>query len=107
MVKRKTLITGCKGQLGSELVSLLSRGREVIGVDIGDFDIRDYSKVESCVDKIKPGVVIHTAAYTDVDGCESDLETAMAVNAVGTENIARCLLSGRGEDDLLFDRLCF
>lgn len=87
-MSRKALITGCKGQLGSDLIRLLSNEYEIFAFDIEDLDIRDFSKAQSYFGKIRPQVVIHTAAYTDVDACESNAELAMSVNAVGTENIA-------------------
>lgn len=75
--------------MGSDLIRSLSDEYEIFSFDIDDFDIRDRSKVESCFGKILPHIVIHAAAYTDVDACESDAELAMSINAIGTENIAR------------------
>lgn len=82
-------MTGCRGQLGSGLTELLKGEYAVRGVDIQDFDIREYDRVLGCLKEIKPEVVLHTAAYTDVDGCETNRETATSINAEGTENIAR------------------
>ena len=82
-------MTGCRGQLGSDLIELLKGEYAVHGVDIQDFDIREYDQVLGCLKEIKPEVVLHTAAYTDVDGCQTNRETATSINAEGTENIAR------------------
>ena len=89
MVKRKILITGSNGQLGRALVRFYSPSCDVVGVGVKDCDIQDYSAVRSCLRSVQPHVVMHTAAYTDVDGCEANEERAMLVNASGTENVAR------------------
>lgn len=86
---RRILVTGSEGQLGRVLVPFFSPSYNVIGVDIEDCDIRVYSNVRACVRDVQPDIVIHAAAYTDVDGCETDQRMAMAVNAMGTENVAR------------------
>ncbi len=89
MATRRILVTGCRGQLGSDLIELLKGEYAVHGVDIQDFDIREYDRVLGCLKEIKPEVVLHTAAYTDVDGCQTNHETATSINAEGTENVAR------------------
>jgi len=85
----KILVTGHRGQLGTDLMAILSETYEVIGVDLPELDIRDRDAVMDTVRHEQPQVVIHAAAYTDVDGCESDRETAMAVNSEGTRNVAQ------------------
>lgn len=84
----KVLITGAKGMLGSDLMDILSRDNKAIGVDINDFDITDAAKTKENILKIAPQLVIHSAAYTDVDGCETNIELAYRVNAVGTQSIS-------------------
>lgn len=88
MAKRKVLITGARGQLGTDLADQLGHDCEVNAVDIEDFDIRDGNAVNDAVTAFQPNIVLHAAAYTDVDGCETDLDTALGVNFVGTENVA-------------------
>ncbi len=85
----RILVTGNQGQLGRALISIFSSSYDVTGVDIQDCDIRDYDAVLDCVKDAQPDIVIHTAAFTDVDGCETNGAAAMAVNATGTENVAR------------------
>jgi dTDP-4-dehydrorhamnose reductase len=81
------LVIGCNGMLGSDLMRLLEgRGR---GVDLRDLDITSLESTERLLTSLKPSVVINCAAYTDVDGCESNRETAMAVNGEGVANLAR------------------
>ena len=86
---RRILVIGSEGQLGQELVPFFSSAYDVVGVDLEDCDIRLYSNVRACVRDVQPDIVIHTAAHTDVDECEIDQRMAMAVNAAGTENVAR------------------
>lgn len=83
----KTLITGVSGQLGKALSGSLS-GTEFLGVDAREMDITDPSAVKRVMKGYQPDVVIHTAAYTDVDGAEANQEQAYRVNALGTQNVA-------------------
>lgn len=80
------LVVGAKGMLGRDLMTLLGdRGH---GVDIADIDITSLESVLRVVGALKPEVVVNCAAYTDVDGCESDIDTAMAVNGEGVAHLA-------------------
>lgn len=80
------LVVGANGMLGRDLIALLGdRGH---GVDIADIDIRSLESVFKVFRNLKPEVVINCAAYTDVDGCESNIETAMAVNGEGVGHLA-------------------
>ncbi|MCX6834535.1 MAG: dTDP-4-dehydrorhamnose reductase [candidate division Zixibacteria bacterium] len=85
----RILITGHRGQLGSDLITLLGADRPVSGVDLPEVDITDLNQVLSTVRRLRPDVVIHAAACTDVDGCETDSETAFSVNRDGTWNVAQ------------------
>ncbi|MBU8934468.1 MAG: dTDP-4-dehydrorhamnose reductase [candidate division Zixibacteria bacterium] len=89
MTDRKILVTGCRGQLGSDLMRGLSAYYDVSGIDIENADLTDANSVKRAIEKQRPMAVLHTAAFTDVDGCESDRDQAMAVNADGAENVAR------------------
>ncbi len=82
-------MTGSQGQLGTDLMAYLSNSREVVGIDRQDVDICSFSKLLETFRVIEPEWVIHTAAYTDVDGAEANPGLAQAVNADGTENVAR------------------
>jgi dTDP-4-dehydrorhamnose reductase len=88
MVKKKLLVTGSKGQLGRDLIETLSPQFDITGFDIDRVDIRNLDQIISFFDSTKPDVVLHGAAFTDVDECETNIETAMAVNSDGTANIA-------------------
>jgi len=85
---RRILVTGSRGQLGRDLVERLSGSYDLTGVDIDELDITDRKAALSLVDSLQPDVLIHAAAFTDVDGCESDRDQAFAVNAYGTRNLA-------------------
>ena len=82
------LVTGCRGQLGRDLVSLLATEHSVQGVDIEDFDITNSDAVRKSLAEVGPKVVVHTAAYTEVDKCETNRELAMTVNAEGAGIVA-------------------
>lgn len=85
--RKMVLITGHKGQLGSALMELLQPDYRVAGVDLDEMDITKVEEVASSFYLHHPDIVIHTAAWTDVDGCELDPEKAIRVNALGTQNL--------------------
>ncbi len=74
--------------LGSDLIVSLANRASVIGVDMDDFDIRDKTACTLKVSSINPDCIVNCAAYTNVDGSESNFDEAMAVNAFGAENMA-------------------
>jgi dTDP-4-dehydrorhamnose reductase len=85
---RKTvLVTGHKGQLGHAVMELLQADYRVAGVDLDEMDITRADEVASTFYLHHPDIIIHTAAWTDVDGCELDPDQAIKVNALGTQNL--------------------
>jgi len=89
----KILITGASGRLGTQLTQNLKDNHQVIGADIvGDkveqLDITDYSACQQLMQKHQPDIVLHPAAWTDVNGCALDPQKAIMINGVGTHNIA-------------------
>jgi dTDP-4-dehydrorhamnose reductase len=84
----KILITGGQGQLGIELKNLLEDENEVYAWDIDQLDITQGKETIEKVVDLNPDIIIHSAAYTDVDGCEENVDLAYQVNAYGTRNIA-------------------
>lgn len=88
----RVVVTGFKGQLGSDLVEVLRGEHEVIGLDQEECDVADPSS-EAILRASRPGLVIHAAAYTDVDGCELDPERAYLVNVGGTRHVIEACLT--------------
>lgn len=85
----KILITGAKGQVGSELVAQASeKGHKVFAFGSRELDISNQEQVHETVQTIQPDVIINAAAYTAVDKAETEQERAYAVNASGSENLA-------------------
>ena len=80
------LVVGANGMLGRDLMGLL--GDNARGVDIDEIDITSMESVFKVVSVFAPHVVINCAAYTDVDGCEENIEKAMEVNGEGVAYLA-------------------
>ncbi len=92
----KVAVFGCTGMLGWALLDALPRsGFEAVPIPEDKVDIRDAEAVENAVAEAAPAAVINAAAYTDVDGCESNVELARAVNADGAANVARAASDAR------------
>jgi dTDP-4-dehydrorhamnose reductase len=83
----RILITGAGGQLGNALCEVFGY-ETVIPKDLPDFDL-GRPNVEEQIIESGPDLIIHAGAYTDVDGAEREPDLAMAVNAMGTEKVAR------------------
>jgi len=97
--KRKILVTGSNGMLGVDLCEELSSDYDVIGLDIqeprqarrpADYincDITERDKTIRSIVGAKPDMIIHAAAWTDVDGCEEKPKKAERINVKGSENV--------------------
>lgn len=98
----KVFVTGVAGQLGYDVVNeLIKRGHTAVGSDIVEsaeinsqyvpLDITDKEAVERVITEINPDAVIHCAAWTAVDAAEDEenIGKVKAINAGGTENIAK------------------
>ena len=84
----KILITGSNGMLGHDLIDVLKDKHELILTTSKSLDITDKDKVIEFISEKNPDVVINSAAYTDVDGCEENQDIAYAVNGEGVRNLA-------------------
>jgi dTDP-4-dehydrorhamnose reductase len=90
------LVVGHKGMLGSDLlIRLAMAGHEVTGRDVDELDITAREACEDAVEEVRPDALINAAAFTNVDGCETDRDGCFAVNARGVENLALAC-RGRG-----------
>jgi dTDP-4-dehydrorhamnose reductase len=85
----KVVVTGAAGLVGRATVSTFAaKGDEVVGFTHGELDISDESAVREILGGQSPDLVVNCAAWTDVDGCESDKEHALRANALGPELLA-------------------
>jgi len=86
----KVLVTGAGGMVGRAVSAHCASVGDVVSAhDHASLDISDRAATLAVVQTEKPDVVINCAAWTDVDGCESDPQRAFAANAIGPENLAR------------------
>jgi dTDP-4-dehydrorhamnose reductase len=84
----RIVVTGARGMLGTALVPVLHKRHEVSGIDVEDCDICDAEATGRILTARRPELVIHLAAYTNVDGGEANPQWAERTNALGTRNIA-------------------
>ncbi len=85
----RVLVTGAKGQLGSDLMEELSRrGMTGIGVDVEEMDITEAEICRKVILESNVDAVIHCAAYTAVDAAEDNVELCRRINGEGTRNVA-------------------
>jgi dTDP-4-dehydrorhamnose reductase len=89
----RIFIVGCKGQLGRALNTALA-GHTLAGCDLPELDMTDREAMGVAIAEFAPDVVIHAAAWTDVDGCARDPDQAYRVNAMGTQNVALACAAG-------------
>ena len=83
------LITGGQGQLGLALqAELTNQGIDCVATDSSELDITKPLQVNQVVESLKPEVIINAAAWTDVDGAESNESAVFQINAVGPQNLA-------------------
>ncbi len=82
----RIIVTGHKGQLGRQLQAAFAEN-EILGLDVPEDDITAPA-IRDRIAEFQPELIVHAAAYTDVDGCETNPELAFRVNAFGTQNVA-------------------
>ncbi len=88
----RVTVFGATGLLGKPLIREW-RADEVVGLGSKDADIRDLSQVTAAVERTRPDFIVNLAAYTDVDGCETNRDLAFAVNCQGAVNLAKAAKS--------------
>lgn len=87
----KVLITGAQGQLGFDCLRQFRKNPKIdpVGIDVADLDLTDFSLTEKYLRKCQPDVVVHCAAWTQVDLAEKNPEKVFLINAEATGNLAR------------------
>ncbi|MGH9351672.1 MAG: dTDP-4-dehydrorhamnose reductase [Terriglobia bacterium] len=88
MTALRIAVTGSTGMLGRDLAPILSERHHVIPVSRAEADVTERAQVLRALAAVEPEVVIHAAAFTAVDECERQPETAFRVNGEGTRNVA-------------------
>jgi dTDP-4-dehydrorhamnose reductase len=87
-VPERALITGAGGQVGLALCQCPPSGWELAACETGELDVTRPDQVRAVLQRRKPTLVIHAAAYTGVDAAEGEPDRAEAVNVAGTRHLA-------------------
>jgi dTDP-4-dehydrorhamnose reductase len=90
----RALITGGGGQLAADLIRLFPEP-DVLAPTHAELDITNVGRLRSVIEEFSPNVVINTAAFHDVDQCESEPEAAFAVNAAAVQRLASVCRASR------------
>ncbi len=87
---KKIIVTGCNGQLGRAINKEYASNTdiELVNTDVGELDITNIDKVLELVREVKPYAIINCAAHTAVEACETDVDNAYKINAVGPRNLS-------------------
>ena len=83
----RILVTGAGGQLGRAVVAALG-DRDVVAADRAALDVGDRDAVVGAITSLRPDVIVHAAAWTDVDGCESNPDRAYRDNAMSVRHVS-------------------
>lgn len=87
---KKIIVTGCNGQLGIAVNKQYAGCQDIslINTDVSELDITNIDKVMELVKEVKPYAIINCAAHTNVNACETDLDNAYRINAIGPRNLS-------------------
>ena len=87
---KKIIVTGCNGQLGRAINQIYENSTEFewVNTDVAELDITNIDAVTKMVAEVKPYAIINCAAHTNVDACETDVDNAYKINAIGPRNLS-------------------
>lgn len=87
---KKIIVTGCNGQLGRAVNKEFEGNTEIefVNTDVAELDITNIDKVMELAREVKPYAIINCAAHTGVDACETDVDNAYRINAIGPRNLS-------------------
>lgn len=88
--RKKIIVTGCNGQLGIAINKqyMGNTEYELVNTDVAELNITDIDQVLGMVREVKPYAIINCAAHTNVNACETDVDNAYRINAIGARNLA-------------------
>ena len=87
---KSIIVTGCNGQLGRAINKQLGNNSEysLVNTDVAELDITNIDAVMKLAREVKPYAIINCAAHTAVDACETDVDNAYRINAIGPRNLS-------------------
>ena len=88
--EQKIIVTGCNGQLGRAINKIYQNSTEYecVNTDVAELDITQIEAVDKFVSEVKPYAIINCAAHTNVNACETDVDNAYKINAIGPRNLS-------------------
>jgi dTDP-4-dehydrorhamnose reductase len=96
----KVAVIGAQGMLGRELCHILGTQHDIIAWDIEDIDITRRQETIEQLKAARPDLIVNSAVFVDLEGCETDPEKAWLINAVGAQNLA--LAAQQANSDLVY-----
>ena len=93
---KKIIVTGCNGQLGRAINQVYadSREYECVNTDVAQLDITNIEAVMKLAEEVKPYAIINCAAHTNVNACETDVDNAYKINAIGPRELCKGICKG-------------
>ena len=109
-MKKKVIVTGASGLVGTRIIELLSEKFEFIPLSSQNVDITNTNSVHAYLKNTTYDLILHLAAYTNVNGAETEKEKAYLINETGTKNLSEMAQSAKKEfiyisTDFVFDGL--